>query len=71
MNYLTYLKVQGHKPKAIQIDRGKEFVNKKLERWYKEHGIELRLTTPYSLHPIIIILYLNILIIVDSPRHRS
>jgi hypothetical protein len=48
MNYLTYLKVRGHKPKAIQIDRGKEFVNDKLERWCKEQGIELRLTAPYS-----------------------
>ena len=31
INYLTYLMVQGHKPKAIQIDQGKEFVNEKLE----------------------------------------
>src|SRR6202051_3857326 len=48
MNYLTYLKVRGHRPKGIQIDRGKEFVNKKLERWCKKQGIELRLTAPYS-----------------------
>src|SRR6202451_4477204 len=48
INYITYLKVRGHKPKAIQIDRGKEFVNEKLERWCKEEGIELRFTAPYS-----------------------
>ena len=48
MNYLTYLKVQGHKLKAIQIDQGKELVNEKLEQWCKEQGIELRLTAPYS-----------------------
>src|ERR1700683_136433 len=48
INYLTYLKVQGYKPKAIQIDRGREFVNEKLERWCKEEGMELRLTAPYS-----------------------
>src|ERR1700720_4020672 len=35
-------------PKAIQIDRGREFVNEKLEQWCKEQGIELRLTAPYS-----------------------
>jgi len=48
MNYLTHLKVRGHKPKGIQIDRGKEFVNEKFEQWWKEQGIELRLTAPYS-----------------------
>ena len=48
MNYLTYLKVQGKMPKAIQIDRGREFVNEKLERWCKEQRIKLRLTAPYS-----------------------
>ena len=48
VNYLTYLKVRGRMPKAIQIDRGREFVNEKLERWCKEQGIELRLTAPYS-----------------------
>src|ERR1700720_1405358 len=48
MNYLTYLKVRGMMPKAIQIDQRREFVNEKLERWCKEQGIELRLTSPYS-----------------------
>jgi len=48
INYLTYLKARGRTPKAIQIDRGREFVNEKLERWCKEQGIELRLTAPYS-----------------------
>src|SRR6202040_861145 len=33
---------------AKGIDRGREFVNEKLERWCKEQGIELRLTAPYS-----------------------
>ena len=48
INYLTYLMVRGHKPKAIQIDQGKEFVNEKLEQWCKEQGIESRLTALYS-----------------------
>src|SRR5215471_14921111 len=48
MNYLTYLTAQELKPKAIQIDRGKEFVNERLERWCKQNGIQLRLTAPYS-----------------------
>jgi hypothetical protein len=48
MNYLTHLITHGRTPRAIQIDRGKEFVNEKLERWCKEKGIDLRLTAPYS-----------------------
>jgi transposase InsO family protein len=39
---------QGRTPKAIQIDRGKEFINNKLEKWCKEKGIEIHLTAPYS-----------------------
>jgi IS30 family transposase len=48
MNYLTHLTMQGHNPKVIQIDRGMEFVNEKLENWCKEHGIEIWATAPYS-----------------------
>jgi hypothetical protein len=36
INYLTHLITQGRKPKGIQIDGGKEFVNEKLEKWCKE-----------------------------------
>ena len=31
--YLTYLKTQDKKPKAIRVDRGKEFVNDDLKTW--------------------------------------
>ena len=48
INYLAYLKTQGRDPKGIQIDCGKEFINKKLENWCKEHGIEIYYTAPYS-----------------------
>jgi GAG-pre-integrase domain/Integrase core domain len=46
--YLAYLKVQDKNPKAICIDCGKEFVNKKLDSWCREHGIEIQKTVPYS-----------------------
>jgi hypothetical protein len=36
INYLAHLIAQGCKPKAIQIDCGKEFVNQKLVTWCKE-----------------------------------
>jgi len=48
INHLTRLPTQDRKPKAINIDRGKEFINEKLETWCNEHGIEIRLTAPYS-----------------------
>jgi hypothetical protein len=35
-------------PKVIQIDSGGEFVNEKVERWCKEHGVEIHRTAPYS-----------------------
>jgi hypothetical protein len=41
INYLTHLITQGRKPKGIQINGGKEFVNEKLEKWCKEKGIEI------------------------------
>jgi Integrase core domain len=33
---------------VIEIDCGREFVNKKLETWCKEHDIEIHFTAPYS-----------------------
>jgi hypothetical protein len=48
INYLTKLTTQGQRPKVIRIDGGGEFVNKKLETWCKEHGVEIQTTTPYS-----------------------
>jgi hypothetical protein len=39
INYLAHLITQGRRPKAIQIDRGKEFVNEKLMQWCKGKGI--------------------------------
>src|SRR5262245_7803220 len=48
INYLAHLITQGRTPKAIQIDRGKEFVNEKLDKWCKNKGIDIRLTAPYS-----------------------
>ena len=35
-------------PKAIHIDRGKEFLNQKVLEWCKARSIELHLTAPYS-----------------------
>ena len=46
--YLSYLKAQGKNPKAIHIDRSKEFVNEELISWCHEHGIEIQKTAPYS-----------------------
>jgi transposase InsO family protein len=46
--YLAYHKAQGKNPKAICIDCGKEFVNKELDSWCREHGIEIQKTAPYS-----------------------
>jgi transposase InsO family protein len=48
IKYLAHLIIQGQKPKVIQIDGGKEFVNQKLESWCKEQGIEIHSTAPYS-----------------------
>ena len=46
--YLTYLKTQGKNPKAICVDRGKEFINQDLCNWCREQGIEIQITAPYS-----------------------
>ena len=47
-NYLAYLIAHERKPKAIRIDRGKEFVNKNLKAWCNERGIDIQMTAPYS-----------------------
>ena len=46
--YLTHLTTQGRKPKAIRVDRGKEFVNDDLKTWCQQQGIEIHMTVPYS-----------------------
>ena len=46
--YITYLKTHGKIPRAIRIDRGKEFVNDELQRWCKQNGLEVQMTAPYS-----------------------
>ena len=45
---MTHLQTQGRNLRGIQIDRGTEFMNNKLKEWCNEHGIEIRLTAPYS-----------------------
>jgi transposase InsO family protein len=47
-DYLAKLISHDKKPKAIRIDRGKEFVNKSLTAWCCERGIEIQMTAPYS-----------------------
>jgi transposase InsO family protein len=47
IDFLTHLITQGKKPKAIQIDGGKEFVNNKLKKWCRDRGIEIHMTAPY------------------------
>ena len=47
-NYLTYLKTHDKIPKAIKVDRGKEFLNDPLKTWCNENGIEIQTTAPYS-----------------------
>ena len=48
INHLAHLKTQRRNPKGIQIDCGKELVNKKLENWCKKCGMEIHYTVPYS-----------------------
>jgi transposase InsO family protein len=45
---LTHLITHGQKPKVIQIDSGKEFVNDKLKSWCRERGIKIHMMAPYS-----------------------
>ena len=47
-DYLTLLKTQGMCPQAVRFDRGREFLNKDLEDWLKEQGIEIEPTAPES-----------------------
>ena len=47
-NYLTHLKTQENLPKAIRFDNGKEFLNKELESWCAQQGIDIQTTAPYS-----------------------
>ena len=44
--YLAKLISHNRKPKAIRLDRGKEFFN--VSPWCQEKGIEIQLTAPYS-----------------------
>lgn len=50
MLFLTihFLTTQGKNPRAIRVDRGREFVNENLQKWCREHGIEIQMTAPYS-----------------------
>ncbi len=47
-NYLTSLITRNRKPKAIRVDRRKEFLSDQLKDWCEERGIEIQLTAPYS-----------------------
>ena len=46
--YITYLKTHEKHLKAIQIDRGREFINEDLKIWCQREGIEIQITAPYS-----------------------
>jgi len=43
---LEGLKQQGHKPTAIGIDNGPEFVSQVVDRWAYENGVQLHFITP-------------------------
>ena len=47
-NYFTHLETQGKSPKAIRIDRGREFLNESLLEWCYSKGMEVHKTAPYS-----------------------
>ena len=47
-NYLENLKTHSKPPKAIKIDRGKEFLNEPLSTWLNERGLDIQATAPYS-----------------------
>jgi hypothetical protein len=46
--YLTHLHVRGTSTHALRVDRGTEFVNKDLQTWCQQRGIDIQLTAPYS-----------------------
>jgi hypothetical protein len=47
-SYLAYMDTHEKKLKAIQIDHSTKFVNEMLNTYCTTHGIEIRLTAPYS-----------------------
>ena len=47
-NYLMQLISHNRKPKAICIDRSKEFLNIDLTDWCQERGIDIQMMAPYS-----------------------
>ena len=47
-DYLAKLISHDRKPKAIRIDRGKEFLNEVLTAWCHDKGINIQITAPYS-----------------------
>ena len=47
-NYLEYLKTHLKPPKAIRIDRGKEFLNDPLKSYLDSRGLDIEATVPYS-----------------------
>ena len=47
-NHFTHLSVHGKQPRAIQINRGTEFVNQDLMTWCETRGIDVQRTAPYS-----------------------
>ena len=47
-NYIMQLISHNRKPKAICIDRGREFLNEQLSAWCHEKGMNIEVTAPYS-----------------------
>ena len=47
-NYLAYLHIRGILTHSIRVDRGTKFINKNLQEWCHEKGMEVQLTTLYS-----------------------
>src|SRR5713226_3233614 len=45
--YLTHLKIRSHVPYAIKVDHGTEFLNKMLQQWCNQNGIEIHATALY------------------------
>jgi transposase InsO family protein len=48
INYITHLSAHDKSPKAIRIDRGREFVNETLLEWCYSRGMEVHMTAPHS-----------------------
>ena len=47
-NYIQALKTHKRSPRAIKIDRGKEFLNEVLKTFLDNEGLEIQATAPYS-----------------------